>query len=65
MLYRKNTLPQCATCVHAVKIGKIDMLCRRHGVVYVEYHCRRYRYDPLKRMPVRTPPIPTGKDYTI
>lgn len=29
------------------------MLCMRHGVVPPYHHCRRFRYDPLKRVPVR------------
>ncbi|MGN1073529.1 MAG: hypothetical protein ACI4QB_00935, partial [Eubacteriales bacterium] len=60
MLYRTNMPPRCATCARATRLGEHDMLCRRYGVVYDEYKCKRYVYDPLKRIPPRTPPIPAG-----
>ena len=52
-LCRANMPPACATCVHAVRLSDEDMLCRR------------YVYDPLKRVPPRTPPIPEGKTYSL
>ncbi len=57
-LFRRDMPPSCATCAHAVRLSEQDMLCRRCGAVSEGYHCRRYRYDPLKRTPPRTPPIP-------
>ena len=29
------------------------MICQKYGVVPVEHHCRKFRYDPLKRVPAR------------
>ena len=44
----------CACCEHALPIhGKGDMLCRIHGIVSENYSCRKFRYDLLKRIPVR------------
>ena len=34
-----------------------DMLCEHHGVVHKEYYCRKFVYDPLKRVPKRPPEI--------
>jgi len=30
----------------------------RWGVVEPEFRCKKYQYDPLKRVPMRTPPLP-------
>lgn len=32
------------------------MICQHCGVVPCEHHCRRFRYDPLKRVPGRAKP---------
>ena len=64
-LYRPSVPKSCATCAHATRLSEQDMLCRRHGVVYEGYKCRRYVYDPIKRVPQRMPPVPQGKTYTL
>ncbi|MGN0171693.1 MAG: hypothetical protein ACI39E_02780 [Acutalibacteraceae bacterium] len=33
------------------------VLCSRKGVVPTYHHCRRFRYDPLKRIPARSQPL--------
>ncbi|MBE6931273.1 MAG: hypothetical protein E7463_13450 [Ruminococcaceae bacterium] len=65
MLFRKNMEPQCITCERAVSLGDGVMLCRKLGAVSESYSCKKYKYDPLKRKPARTPPIPSGKTYTL
>lgn len=34
------------------------MICQKYGVVPVEHHCRKFRYDPLKRVPARPQSAP-------
>lgn len=29
------------------------MICQKCGIVPAEHRCRRFRYDPLKRVPAR------------
>lgn len=29
------------------------MICQKYGVVPASHHCRKFRYDPLKRVPAR------------
>ena len=44
------------------------MICQKYGVVPVEHHCRKFRYDPLKRVPARPKPLPEEddqKDYSL
>ncbi len=47
----------CKFCVHGGVLSDPDkMLCKRHGIVDAGGCCRRFVYDPLKRIP--TPAIP-------
>ena len=61
----------CALCEHASALRCEDeMLCSIHGVVSSGYHCRKFRYDLLKRKPVKkhpqepllTEPLPSLED---
>lgn len=43
----------CVYCENASLLQDKDfVLCRRHGVVNAGHSCRRFSYDPLKRIPV-------------
>ena len=48
----------CAFCEKAtVLAGDEYMLCSKKGVVALTYKCRRFTYDPLKRVPKRAPSL--------
>ena len=48
----------CEFCRFSAEIQTTDdMLCEHRGVVHKEYHCRKFVYDPLKRVPKRPPEI--------
>ncbi len=48
----------CEFCRFASTIaGTQEMLCERLGVVSKEYACRKFVYDPLKRVPRRLPEL--------
>ncbi len=52
----------CAFCEHASPLRSTDeMLCRIHGVVTIEYSCRHFRYDLLKRKPPKKASLPLLK----
>ena len=55
-LYGNNISPACEYCAFARRAadGRV-MLCDKRGVVPMYHHCRRFRYDPLKRVPYRQP----------
>ena len=55
LLFRKNIDRYCAYCQFAGRIDEAHMICQHCGVVPCEHHCRRFRYDPLKRVPYRQP----------
>lgn len=60
MLFRNNIAKSCAYCVHSGQTSDEQMLCRKKGFVSPDGHCRRFRYDPLKRIPVRA----QAKDFS-
>ncbi len=53
MLFRKDIEPMCLYCARGVRLGDQSVGCRRCGVVPADYHCRAFRYDPMKRIPPR------------
>ena len=42
------------------KINEDTMICQKCGVVPATHQCRRFRYDPLKRVP----PVPKTEDFS-
>ena len=60
MLFRKAIEPSCAYCARGGAINEDQVICTRQGVVPAVYHCRHFRYDPLRR----TPPVPAVLDFS-
>ena len=68
MLFRRKIERACAYCVHAVKIDEDTMVCRRRGPVPIDSSCRRFSYDPLKRVPEAASSLPQSRedaDYSL
>ena len=55
-LYGNRVTPACETCLHGHRSfdGKV-VLCPRRGAMPLYEKCRKYEYDPLKRVPRRAP----------
>lgn len=54
-----NYDPICAFCENASGIYDEDsMICKTKGIVSKLYSCRKFVYDPLKRVPPRTVSAP-------
>lgn len=53
MLFRKKIPRSCLYCTYSTKLSEDQMLCTKCGVVSVYYHCRKFSYDPFKRVPSR------------
>lgn len=51
MLFRKKIDRYCTYCKFAGKINEGQVICQKCGIVPASHHCRRFRYDPLKRVP--------------
>ena len=48
----------CAHCVRAQQLADGEtMLCEKHGVVSGGHCCRKFKYDPLKRVPAPAPKL--------
>ena len=56
MLFRKDIARACAYCTHAARFDEAACVCDRKGIVPSDSSCRRFRYDPLKRVPSRQKP---------
>lgn len=59
MLFRKNMERSCSYCAHGTKIDEEQVLCIKRGVVSVCGQCRKFTYDPCKRIP----PKPQALDF--
>ena len=58
-LFNKNIEPQCAYCEHgnASQDGNA-VLCKHRGIVSNYFSCNKFIYDPLMRIPKKTPDLP-------
>jgi hypothetical protein len=51
MLFRKNIEPMCAYCSYGKKLDETELSCKFRGVTRASDSCRRFKYEPLKRVP--------------
>lgn len=46
--------PKCAYCLHArIPDDKSCVLCKKKGIMSFDDSCKKFKYDPLKRVPVK------------
>lgn len=51
-LFNENISPSCSYCVHGNNFIKQEtVLCVKFGVVDAQNSCKKFKYDPLKRIP--------------
>lgn len=60
MLFRKKIERSCAYCVYGANIGEDHILCAKKGLRTVDSQCRKFTYDPCKRIP----PKPKALDFS-
>ena len=69
MLFRSNIPKSCTYCTHGTKLSEGQILCVKKGVVAEDGKCRRFSYDPCKRIPPKAKPVDFEKfdevDYTL
>ena len=53
MLFRKKIQRACVYCTHGTAVDDGKILCTKCGMVDAESECRRFCYDPCKRIPPR------------
>ena len=61
MLFRKKITQSCSYCAYGTKIDEEQVLCVRKGVVSVDGMCRKFNYDPCKRIPVKPKAVDFAK----
>lgn len=61
MLFRKKIERACAYCLHSTKIDEESILCAKCGIRSAESKCRRFCYDPTKRVPSKVKPVDFSK----
>lgn len=55
---KKDISASCSYCTHGrIAPNKESILCKKSGLVDVDYSCKKFKYDPLKRQPTRPRPI--------
>lgn len=51
MLFRKKIARSCSYCAFGAKMEEDAILCRKRGLKTVCDKCRKFKYDPCKRVP--------------
>lgn len=57
MLFRKKVAKSCQYCACGTQINNDQVLCTKYGIVSLYYSCRKFEYDPCKRIPVKVKPL--------
>jgi len=69
MLFRKKIEKACAYCAHGTKLEEGQILCMKRGIVHEYGKCRKFIYDPLKRVPAKQKALDFSKfdeeDYSL
>lgn len=61
MLFRKKIERSCLYCTCSTKLNEDQMLCIRRGIVSADNKCRKFRYDPFKRIPAKPKALDLSK----
>lgn len=69
MLFRKDIPKSCLYCARGASYDKGTVLCARKGIVPEDHKCRRFKYDPCKRVPAKAKALDFSKyaeeDYSL
>lgn len=52
-LFDRKIDPMCLYCKHGKMLSEQEIACPKRGVQRATSSCRRFRYDPLRRVPPR------------
>ena len=69
MLFRKKIERSCAYCVHGTKLDDEQIHCVKKGICPIDHACRKFKYDPCKRIPAKARALDFAKydehDYSL
>lgn len=60
MFFRKKIQRSCSYCQFSTKIDEDQVLCSKKGMKGCDDKCRKFVYDPCKRIP----PKPKALDFS-
>lgn len=65
MLFRKKIDRSCLYCARGAVMEDGQILCVKRGVLTEQDNCRKFKYDPCKRIPVKAKSLDFSKfeDY--
>lgn len=69
MLFRKKIERSCAYCLYGTHLEEEIILCSRKGMKTENDKCRKFKYDPCKRIPKKAKALDFSKyeneDYSL
>lgn len=69
MLFRKDIQKSCQYCLFGAAMEEDLILCSKKGIKSCADKCRRFRYDPFKRIPSKQKTLDFSKyhedDYSL
>ena len=57
LLFRKKMPKACVYCSHGTALEDDQVLCPKRGVMPTAGKCRKFQYDPCKRIPAKVKPL--------
>lgn len=61
MLFRKKIERSCAYCLYATRLEDGQLLCAKKGLKNEDDKCRKFKYDPTKRIPLKAKALDFSK----
>ena len=69
MLFRKKIERDCSYCVYGTRLEGDQILCAKKGMKCAGDKCRKFKYDPTKRIPSKEKALDFSKydeqDFTL
>lgn len=53
MLFRRKIERSCSYCIYGARLDSDAILCSKKGLKQMGDPCRKFRYDPCKRVPFK------------
>lgn len=51
MLFRKKHPRSCSYCCYSTELSEDNLLCAKKGIIDAQNPCKKFRYDPIRRIP--------------
>ncbi|MCL1820144.1 MAG: hypothetical protein FWG36_05760 [Oscillospiraceae bacterium] len=61
-VFRETIDPRCGYCQKGRQISQNEIGCVHRGVVSAHYSCKKFVYDPYRRVPPK--PVRLNKNYS-